>query len=654
MARRCDLKRQQCKSVAKKNDSGVVSPDGRWIAFLRGDNIWLRSTNDNAERPLTVDGQKSFAYGRLPGTAATAGLQSDGQSAPLVVWSPDSKMLLTERLDERSVADLFLVQEVPPEGVRPILHAYRYAFPGDANKPSSQLSIIATDTGRQIVVKHDPFPVTFVGPIADDRAWWASDGRSVYVIPREEGQHRVQLLKIDANSGVAKLLIEERGKTYVEIGGDVQSRDVKILSDGRIIWYSERSDWGHLYLYDGNGVLLHPLTSGSWKVMHVVRVDERRGKVYFTAVGREAGDPYQRHLYAVNLDGTGLRLLTPENADHDIRYAPAAITQVLNGEVPQESFSMGGSYFIDTYSRPDMPPTTVLRTESGQLVARLAQADISHLKLNGLMLPQPFHVLSADGRTVLYGTVYRPSDCNPSKRYPVIDVVYPGPQETMTPKTFRDALFAEFENSQTLAELGFIVVNIDGRGTPFRSKSFHDNSYGDLANAGNLEDHIAGIRELNKTFSYMDLERVGITGASGGGFASTRAVLAHPDFYKVAVSISGSHDWRSYVLAWLPTYQGPDDGTHYESVINAPLASKLRGKLLLIHGEMDNNVPAAQTMQVVDALIKAGKDFDMLLVPGEHHSLKGAAAYVERRRWDYFVRNLMGAEPPDVPINGEP
>lgn len=458
----------------------------------------------------------------------------------------------------------------------------------------------------------------------------------------------MQLLAVNALTGATRLIIEERSKTYVEIGGSVLDRAVRTLPGGRIIWYSERDDWGHLYLYDQDGKLIRPLTSGAWKVMSIVRIEEPHARVYFTAVGREAGeDPYQQHMYVVNLDGSGLRLLTPENADHDIRSpSPEIVRNLRPGArgASEAGFSPSGRYFVDTYSRPDLPSTTVLRTAAGRLIATLERADISALQAEGLTLPEPFSVLSADGHTKLYGTIYRPSHFDRDDNYPIIDVIYPGPQSTATPKDFRGALFGDM---QALAELGAIVVNIDGRGTPFRSKSFHDASYGETAQAGNLEDHIAGIRQLAARYPYMDVERVGITGSSGGGFASTRAMLAYPDFYKVAVSISGNHDQRGYLLVWGPTYQGPYQGANYDAQINARLAGNLKGKLFLLHGDMDDNVPPALTLQVVDALIKANKDFDFLLLPGQDHSLRGAAGYVERKRWDYFVRYLLGAEPPD-------
>jgi dipeptidyl-peptidase-4 len=649
---RCGLMQGRCRAAEPPSieAGGLISPDGKWSAYLKGYDIWIRSLADRTERPLSRDGEVHDDYGRFAGTGGAVGMRRETQTVPVVLWSPDSSKLVTHRLDERKVLDLDLLETAPHGGVRPVLHRYRYAFPGDANKPAAQLVIFDIASGRRIDVNHDPLPVTFIGPIEDNRVWWSADGKTVYIIPREEGERRVQLLAVNADTGATRTLIEESGKTYVEIGGSAFDRAVRSLADGRIIWYSERDDWGHLYLYDKNGKLIRRLTAGPWKVMDVVRIDERQGRVFFTAVGREAGeDPYQDHLYVVSLDGSGLRLLTPEDADHEIRTAAPEIRRDLLPVMPgpaQASVSPSGRYVVETYSRPDLPSATVLRTTAGRLIATLERADISALQAGGLTLPEPYSVNSADGHTKLYGTMYRPSSFDPDKKYPIIDVIYPGPQMIVTPKDFKGALFADFDNTQTLAELGFIVIEIDGRGTPFRSKSFHDVSYGDLAQAGNLEDHIAGIRQLAARYPYIDKDRVGITGWSGGGFASTRAILAYPDFYKVAVSIAGEHDSRGYLLAWGPTYQGPYQGANYDAEINARLAGNLKGKLLLLHGEMDDNVPAALTLQVVDELVKADKDFDFLLLPGQDHTLAGVLGYVERKRWDYFVRNLLGRLPP--------
>lgn len=654
-ARHVSVEAGQCPEHTGQNMEEMQSPDGRWSVFRQGHDLWLRSLLEGSARRLTHDGTEHHGYGTIPGSAAgfRSFIHGEVTTLPVVLWSPDSQRFVTYRLDEREVPELHLLECAPQGGVRPVLHRYRYAFPGDAVRPHAGLRIFDVSTGHCVSMQSEPLPVTMLDPIQDDRVWWSHDSSSLYVIPREEGQRRVQLLKVDSKTGTTQTLIEEHATTYVEIGGDAWNRAVRAFRDGRIVWYSERDDWGHLYLYDARGVLIRPLTAGKWKVMDVVRVDDTAGLIYFTAVGREpAEDPYLRHLYVVDLEGSEPKLLTPEHADHEIRTASSPIMQrLLPGKVGPEraAFSPCGRYFLDTFSRPDLPPTTVVRTCDGQMVCVVERADITALEEDGLCLPEPFSVLAADGRTPIYGTLYRPSDFDAARKYPVIDVIYPGPQMLGTAKSFKTALFGLYDATctQALAELGFIVVTMDGRGTPFRSKSFHDVSYGKMEQAGHLEDHIAGIRQLASRYPCMDLDRVGITGHSGGGFASTRAVLAFPDFYKVAVSLAGNHDQRGYLLVWGPTYQGPYPHGDLSAAANAPLARNLKGKLLLMHGELDDNVHPALTMQLVKALIEANKDFECLILPGEDHMLgRGSLPYVHRRTWDYFVRHLLGLEPP--------
>lgn len=624
------------------------SPDGSWAVLRKDHDLWLRAVEDGSERRLTHDGVEHYGYGTLPGSAAgfRSFINDKVPNVPVALWSPDSRRFATYRLDERDVPELNLLECAPRSGVRPTLHRYRYAFPGDAGRPRAELKIFDVESGAGVPVQGEALPVTMLDPLQDDRVWWSHDGSSLYVIPREEGQQRVRLLKVDAATGAVQTLIEEVSRTYLEIAGYAWNRAVRTLSDGRILWYSERDDWGHLYLYDARGLLIRQVTAGAWKVMDVVRVDETHGLVYFTAVGREAGDPYFRHLYAVSFDGAEPRLLTPEHADHEIRLASSPIMQrLLPGMLAAEraSFSPSGRYFIDTFSRPDLPPTTVLRTCTGEVVCVVERADITALEEGGLRMPETFSVRAADEVTPIYGTLHRPSQFDATRKYPVIDVIYPGPQMLGTGKTFKSALFGSYDAmcTQALAELGFIVVTIDGRGTPFRSKPFHDVSYGQMGQAGCLEDHIAGIRQLAARFPFMDVERVGITGHSGGGFASARAVLAYPDFFKVAVSLSGNHDQRGYLLVWGPTYQGLYGEVDYLAAANASLAANLSGKLFLMHGELDDNVHPALTLQLVRALIEAGKEFDMLILPGEDHMLsRGALPYVHRRTFDYFRRYL--------------
>jgi dipeptidyl aminopeptidase/acylaminoacyl peptidase len=359
-------------------------------------------------------------------------------------------------------------------------------------------------------------------------------------------------------------------------------------------------------------------------------VDEKARVIYFTGSGREAGrDPYFRHLYRVDFDGRHLALLTPEDADHSVTLSPS------------------GRYFVDSYSRPDVPPVTVLRDAAGRLVLPLEKADISKLVATGWTPPIPFTVKARDGKTDLYGLLYRPTGFDSTKKYPIVNQIYPGPQ---TGSVGSRSFAASRGDTRALAELGFIVVQLDAMGTPYRSKAFHAAYYGDMGDNG-LPDQVAGMKELGRRYPWIDLDRVGIWGHSGGGYASLDAMLRYPDFFKVAVSESGNHDNREYEDDWGEKWQGllerkPDGTTNYDSQANQRLAKNLKGKLLLVHGTMDDNVPPYNTLLVVSELVKANRDFDLLLLPNRAHGYGPDSQYAMRRRWDYFVRNLLGAEPP--------
>jgi dipeptidyl aminopeptidase/acylaminoacyl peptidase len=397
-----------------------------------------------------------------------------------------------------------------------------------------------------------------------------------------------------------------------------------------VLWFSERDDWGNLYVYDlANGQLKRQVTRGPGNVLQVMRIDPQSRTVWFTGVGKEAGrDPYLRHFYRISLDGTGQRLLTPEDADHDVTLSP------------------DGRTFVDTYSRVDVPPVTVLRdANDGHVIARLERGDISRLTAAGWTPPMPFTVKARDGKTDLYGLMYRPSNFDPNKRYPIINHVYPGPQTG----SVGSRSFSASREARSLAELGFIVVEIDALGTPLRSKTFHAAYYGDMGDNG-IPDQVAGMRELAQRYPWIDLSRAGIYGHSGGGYASTDAMLRFPDFFKVAVSEAGNHDNREYEDDWGEKWQGllvrnANGTTNYDDQANQNHAQNLKGKLLIAYGTGDDNVPPYNSLLVIDALIRANKDFDVLPLPNRRHGF-GNEPYMVRRRWDYFVRNLLGAEPP--------
>jgi dipeptidyl aminopeptidase/acylaminoacyl peptidase len=401
---------------------------------------------------------------------------------------------------------------------------------------------------------------------------------------------------------------------------------VRIIKEGQeLVWYSERDGWANLYRYNSeNGELINQITSGPFVVWEIKHIDEDEEWIYFMGgVHEPYRDPYYQHLYRVKLDGTDLQLMTPEDAQHNVTFSP------------------GGKYFVDTYSRVDAPPITELRScDNSRACILLQEADISTLLEMGWREPEPFSVKARDGVTDIFGVIFRPSNFNRRKSYPVIDSIYPGPQHIRSPKDFTP------DQAYTIAELGFIVVTIDGLGNVGRDKANHDFSYGKFTEAGGLEDHIAGLRQLAERYPYMDLSRVGIFGHSGGGFASTKAILTYPEFYKVAVSSAGNHDQRGYLAGWGELYSGLMEGENFVDQANPNLAANLKGKLLLAAGDMDDNVHPALTMQVIDALIKANKDFDMLILPNRNHMFMRDAYFI-RKLWDYFVTHLLGAVPPE-------
>lgn len=597
----------------KASPGEAVSPDGRWAVSATGYDLQVRDLRDGTVRRLTHDGKDGNAYGSheaLEVPPAKQGLP------PAVYFSPGSRRILTYRLNYANVPELNLVV-ARSGGKRPESRTYRFAMPGDPVAHATWMILDLAD-GARVDVRHPPMPIR---PIDDPKAQWSSDGRSIFFLEEEAGYARAWIRAIDARTGEVRTLLEETTDTVLS-----RSPILKTFGDGsRLIWSSERDGWRHLYLVDAhNGGIVRQLTRGAWAVHRVPFVDAEGGWLYFVARGREAGrDPYYRHLYRIRLDGTGLTLLTPEDADHDVAFSP------------------DGSVFVDTYSRVDAPPVSVLRRAAGGPATELQRADIRRLLAAGWRFPERFSVKARDGVTDLYGVLFLPSDFDPRHRYPVIDSIYPGPQQTRAPKSFK------LDDAQALAELGFVVVAIDGMGTPGRSRAFREVSYRNLGEAGGLPDHVAGLRQLARERPWMDLSRVGIYGHSGGGFASTRAILAYPDFYKVAVSSSGNHDQRIYHAGWGERFQGYPDGDNYAGIDNASLAGDLKGKLLLVHGDADNNVHPAHTLALAKALIEADKDFDLLILPGQRHGYQGRAKdYFTRRRWDYFVRHLMGSEPP--------
>lgn len=604
----------------------VLSPDGKKAAYIKDWNLWLRDLDTKKETQLTTDGIKDFGY-------ATDNAGWTHSDRAILLWSPDSKKIATFQQDQRHINDMYLVTTNVGS---PKLQAWKYPLPTDMEIIKIQRVIIEVENPKVIRLKMEPDARrgTLCDDIScsgsfDDNEWSADATKLAFVSTSRD--HKIATLRLaNAVTGEVKDILEEKVATQYESGQGMINWHY-LEASNEIIWYSERDDWGHLYLYDlSTGKLKNQITQGNFVVTRLLKVDEKNRTLFFEANGREQGrDPYFSHFYRINFNGKSLKLLTPEDANHNI------------------SISDDGNYFVDNYSKPDVPPVSVLRSMSGKLVANLETADISKLTATGWKPPTPITVKSRDNRWDLYGLMFTPSNLNTAKKYPVINYIYPGPQGGgVGSRSFTTSR----SDHQALAELGFIVVVIDGTCNPDRSKSFHDACYGNMAD-NTLDDQISGLKQLASKYSYMDLDRVGVWGHSGGGFATAAAMFKYPDFYKVGISESGNHDNRNYEDDWGERYiglinKGVDGKTNYEIQANQYMASRLKGKLLLAHGGLDDNVPPYNTYLVVDALVKANKDFDLLIFPNARHGYAGDSFYMMRKRWDYFVKHLLGTEPP--------
>lgn len=601
--------------------NAIISPDGTKAAFIKDFNLWVRDVASGKETQLTTDGIKNFGY-----ATDNAGWKKSDRA--ILVWSPDSKKIATFQQDERNVSDTYLVST---NVGAPKLSQWKSALPGDPNIAMISRVIIEVDSPKVIRLQMPPDPhrSTQCDDISCDGSWddvyWNTDGTSLAFVSTSRDHKKENLRVADASTGKVRDVYEEISPTQFESGqGTVNWRYLPATNE--FIWFTERDGWGHLYLYDlTTGKLKNQITSGNWAVWRVSDVDEKNRTIYFEAGGREKGnDPYFSHTYSVGFDGKNLTLLTPENANHDVTWSP------------------DGKYFVDNYSTPNTPAVSVLRDSKGKLVANLEKADVSRLAATGWKPPTPIVVKARDGETDLYGLMFTPTNVDPSKKYPIIDYIYPGPQGGGV----GSRSFAPSRNDhQALAELGFVVMVVDGMCNPLRSKAFHDSCYGNMAD-NTLEDQIAAIKQLAAKYPYIDINRVGIWGHSGGGFATAAAMFRYPDFFKVGISESGNHDNRNYEDDWGERYIGLLSGDNYEKQANQNYAQNLKGHLLLAHGTMDDNVPPNNTLLVVDALIKANKDFDLIMIPNARHGYGAASLYMMRRRWDYFVKNLMGGEPP--------
>ncbi len=612
----------------------ILSPDGSKAAFIEDYNLWVRDTASNELTQLTFDGAEDYGYA----TNNAGWLRDD---APVLLWSPDSRSIATFRHDGRNVGEMYLY-DTRVGHVE--LDAWKYPLPGDEHIFMIERIVVHLEEEPRIVpLRMPPDPhrsttadhiASFSGRFLDVE--WSEDSAFLAFVSSSRDHKSATLRLSNPDTGDVRDIYNETVDTYYESGASTENWRV-FVERNEFLWFSEQDNWGHLYLHDlTSGEMKRQLTSGNWVVLQVQQVDLENEQIYFTGSNREAGDPYFHYLYRVNMDGSGLTLLTPEAAHHVI------------------SWSEDGDYFTDTYSTPTEPRISVLRDRDGNVLQQLGETDINELLASGWVAPEPFVVKARDQQTDLHGLLYKPSNFDPMQSYPVLNYLYPGPQSgSVGSRSFSPAR----GDKQAVAELGFVVVEVDAMGTPGRSKSFHDAYYGNMGDNG-LPDQIAAIRQLAAERTYMDLDRVGIWGHSGGGFASTAGILRYPDFYKVAVSSAGNHDNRNYEDDWGEKWQGlletypetsPDDpdapATNYDNQANQLLVENLQGKLLLAHGLMDDNVHPSSTLLMVQALIEAEKDFDLVMLPDSRHGFANSR-YFMKRRWDYFVRHLIGAEPP--------
>jgi dipeptidyl-peptidase-4 len=604
-----------------------LSPDKKMTAFIRDNNLWVRTVAGGAEAQLTTDGMPDYGY-------ATDNAGWAHTDNPVVLWSPDSKKIATFQLDQRKVGRMYLV---PVVATHPVLNSWHYPLAGDADVAMVERVVIDVDSKKVVRLKMPPdqHRSTICDDIKCRGGWgdvqWGDDGDAHLAFVSTSRDHQHEWLRVaDTSTGDVREVMEEVAPKFFE-GGNGAINWKYLPKTNEVLWFSEKSNWGQMYLFDlTTGKLKNQITQGDGNVTQVVRVDDKARVIYFLAVGKQAGrDPYFSSLYRVNFDGSGMKLLTPDLGDHAITLSP------------------DGNYFVDAWSTAVTPSMAAVRDMTGRQVLSLGGADITALKAAGWVPPIPITVKARDGKTDLYGFMFQPTKLDATKKYPIVNHVYPGPQ---TGSCGSRAFAAAHGDMQSLAELGFVVVCIDGMGTPLRSKAFHEFYFGDMGD-NTIPDQVAGMKELAAKYPWIDIDKAGIYGHSGGGAATGAAMFHFPDFFKVGISESGNHDNRVYEDDWAEKWTGlevknADGTTNYDSQANQNFAKNLKGHLLLAHGTADDNVPINNTYLVVEALIKANKDFDLLIIPNVAHGYGAATQYMTRRRWDYFVRYLAGDTPP--------
>ncbi len=582
---------------APRSATNRPSPDGRWDVFIKDHNLYLRAVKSRKEHQLTKTGSAGNAF------------------SAKVHWSPDSRHLVAFQTEQGDRREIQFVESSPKQSLQPKLHTYRYAKPGDKlDHPRPWLIDVTKQKAKQVDDR------LFANPWSLTRHQWDADGKRFTFLFNQRGHQALRVISIDAKTGNASILIDETVPTFFDYAGKLH---YQWLGSGDIIWMSERSGWNHVYRINSKtGAVKNAITHGEWVVRKIDRIDEKVGRMWLWAGGvNEGEDPYHLHYCRVDLNGKNFTVLTAGKGTHSVAFSPSR------------------EFLIDTWSRVDMPPRSVLRdARTGREICALETSDDTDLRATGWRAPEPFCAVGRDNKTDIYGVIYRPSNFDPKQQYPVIEYIYAGPHSAHVPKSFR-----AYRSQNRLAELGFIVVQIDGMGTSQRSKAFHDVAWKNLGDAG-FPDRIAWMRAAARHEPAMDITRVGIYGGSAGGQNAMRALIAHGDFYDAAAADCGCHDNRMDKIWWNELWMSWPIGEHYVESSNVEQAHRLQGKLMLIVGELDTNVDPASTMQVVDALIKADKDFDLLVVPGGRHGA-GGSAYGRRRQQDFFVRHLHGLEP---------
>lgn len=632
------------KELFEANPAEVLSPDSRYAVGVRGHNLYIRDTETNEERVLTTDGEKDNAYGQMNDAVAQLVMQENMGFTlpPLILWSPDSKRFITHKLDQRAVELMHLVRSAPYDGGRPKLLSYHYSLVGDDTFATVDHYVFDAATGASVKADHAPIAAPFVPTIGYGFMWWAADSSKAFWLSQDRGDRTGWLHELNVDTGATKVLYTETTNSQILYGPQQFHRNIRVLESGEVLWWSQRTDYAHLYLIDADGTE-HVLTEGDWNVRHVLSVDEQARTVVFTGCGWPPGtDPYMQQLYSVHLDTGALTPLTDDGLDHDAMVMSVPLV------------SQSGQYLVDVVSRYDTPSVSLLRKRTGEIVLELEQTDATRLYELGWQPSERIVVKSADGVTDLYGALYKPFDFDPTKSYPVVMETYPGPQNSCAPLRFPMAggeMVGEWSCAQ-FAALGFVAIVIDGRGSAHRTKSFQD--YSRQPGDQYVADYVAGIKQLAETRPWMDLDRVGIYGESRGGYGAMKAILLEPDFFKVAVSTCGDHDDRMNHAWWGEKFFGLADEFDFVQHTNNTHVANLKGKVLLAHGEMDDNCLPHNTTRLVKALIEANKDFDLLLMPNLNHGGIAKSGYWLRRRWDYFVRHLLGETPPEYNVPDQP